>query len=162
MGDFYTEQLLKKKTVMTDVLIKIGMIAATVLSFFSIFIIPFAILIPVIFIAADVYVFRMLDLEYEYLYFNGDLDIDKIMSKSSRKRVFEVNMKDVEIVAPVGSDALRPFDNIRAKDYSSREAGRKLYKMVILTGGKKSAIIFEPNEAVLQGMQMISPRKVYF
>ena len=46
----------------------------------------------------DVFLFRRLDLEYEYLYVNGDLDIDKIMGKQKRKRVFSMNVNDLELL----------------------------------------------------------------
>ena len=44
-----------------------------------------------------------LDLEFEYLYVNGELDIDKIMSKVKRKRVGSFDISKAEMVAPVKS-----------------------------------------------------------
>ena len=41
MGDFYTEQLIKKKTDGKDIAIKILLIVLTVISFLSLFIAPF-------------------------------------------------------------------------------------------------------------------------
>ena len=79
MNDFYTEQLVKKKTTGTSIVVKCVMIAVTVASFFVTLFIPFGIILPVILILADVFVFRSQNLEFEYLYVNGDLDIDKIM-----------------------------------------------------------------------------------
>ena len=46
------------------------------------------------------------DLEFEYLYVNGELDVDKIMSKTKRKRVARIDMDKVELIAPLKSLSL--------------------------------------------------------
>ena len=97
MSDFYTEQLIKKQTTGKDRMIKILLILLTVVSVLIIFIFPFGIILPVALIALDVFMFQRMDVEYEYLFVNGDLDIDKIMHKARRKRVCSVNINDVEM-----------------------------------------------------------------
>ena len=87
MGDFYTEQLVKRQKASSTTLIKAILIILTVLSVVLIFMIPFGIIGPVVMIALDVFLFRSMDVEYEYLFVNGSLDIDKIMSKSRRKNM---------------------------------------------------------------------------
>ena len=83
MGDFYTEQLIKKQTTMKDVFIKAFLVAIAIVSVFVVLMFPVAIIVPIIVIAAVVFLIRRLDVEYEYLYVNGDLDIDKIMHKAN-------------------------------------------------------------------------------
>ena len=102
MSDYYTEQLVKKKADGKDIVIKILLIFCTVFSFFLVLLMPFLMILPVLLIVLDVFLFRRLDLEYEYLYVNGDLDIDKIMGKQKRKRVFSMNVNDMELLAPRG------------------------------------------------------------
>ena len=51
------------------------------------------------------------DLEYEYIFVKGELDIDKIMGKSRRKRCVVVDLESTEIVAPLNSHALDSFKN---------------------------------------------------
>ena len=103
MGDFYTEQLVKRQKASSTTLIKAILIILTVLSVVLIFMIPFGIIGPVIMIALDVFLFRSMDVEYEYLFVNGSLDIDKIMAKSRRKNMFSMEMTDLEMMAPSGS-----------------------------------------------------------
>ena len=86
MSDYYTEQLVKKKPEGKDIIIKILLVFCTVLSFFFVLLLPFLLILPVLMIVLDYFMFRRLDLEYEYLYVNGDLDIDKIMGK--QKSIF--------------------------------------------------------------------------
>ena len=89
MNDYYTEQLVKQKTKMSSIMVKAALIAATAVSIFIALMFPLAMILPVIMVVVDVVIFKRFDLEFEYLYVNGDLDIDKIMAKQKRKRVFD-------------------------------------------------------------------------
>lgn len=51
MSDFYTEQLIKKRATAKDMMIKIGLLALTVLSVLILFIFPMGIIAPVVMIA---------------------------------------------------------------------------------------------------------------
>ena len=86
MDDFYTEQLIKKQADSKDTLKKAGLIVLTVLSVLLVFAIPVGIIFPVVMIVVDVLVFSNMNVEYEYVFVNGDLDIDKIMNKIQKKK----------------------------------------------------------------------------
>lgn len=160
MSDYYTEQLVKRKAPGGTVVLKGLLILVTVLSAALVVMIPFAIIVPVIMVCVDFFVFRNMDLEYEYLYVNGNLDIDKIMAKSKRKRVFEMNVNDMEVIAPAGAPELRQYQGLKSDNYSSNTAGATLYEMVVIQNGTKKKIIFEPNAVILDGLRMLAPRKV--
>lgn len=160
MSDYYTEHLVKQKPTVKTYAMKAALIVVTILSFFLMLFIPFGFLIPVIMFFVDVFMLRRLDLEFEYLYVNGDLDIDKIMAKQSRKRVFSTNVKDIEIMAPVGYAELKPYENLKTIDCSSAMPNHKVYGLVANYKGQNVKILFEPNETILQGMRMLAPRKV--
>ena len=74
MDDFYTEQLIKKQADSKDTLKKVGLIALTVVSVLLVFVIPVGIILPVVMIVIDVLMFRNLNVEYEYVFVNGDLE----------------------------------------------------------------------------------------
>lgn len=160
MGDFYTEQLVKKRTTMKDTFIKALMVALTIVAVLTVFLFPFGMILPVIFIVADVFIFRRLDVEYEYLYLNGDLDIDKIMHKEKRKHVFSANVNEMEVLAPSGSPELHAHREAKTLDFSTGNQGVKTYEMVVVSSGQKKRIIFEPNEAIVEGVRLLAPRKV--
>ena len=159
MGDFYTEQLVKRQKASSTTLIKAILIILTVLSVVLIFMIPFGIIGPVI--TLDVFLFRSMDVEYEYLFVNGSLDIDKIMAKSRRKNMFSMEMTDLEMMAPSGSPELRPYQGLKGTDYSSGMPGADTYELIVVNNGEKKKIIFEPNKTVCEGMKMLAPRKVF-
>ena len=157
MGDFYTEQLVKRQKASSTTLIKAILIILTVLSVVLIFMIPFGIIGPVIMIALDVFLFRSMDVAYE----NGSLDIDKIMAKSRRKNMFSMEMTDLEMMAPSGSPELRPYQGLKGTDYSSGMPGADTYELIVVNNGEKKKIIFEPNKTVCEGLKMLAPRKVF-
>ena len=81
------------------------------------------------------------DLEFEYSYFNGDLDIDKIMAKQSRKRVFSTDMESMIVVAPAGSIELQPYKQLKGIDYSSNTGNGKVYELVTNCNGRKVSVL---------------------
>ncbi|MDE7038627.1 MAG: hypothetical protein K2O98_11935, partial [Lachnospiraceae bacterium] len=125
MNDYYTEQMVKKQTDMKDIAIKAVLAAATIVSFLIIMMYPIGLILPIAMIALDVFIFGRLKVEYEYLFVNGDLDIDKIMNKSKRKKQFSMNVADMELLAPSDAVELRQYQNARVLDFSSRSGQGK-------------------------------------
>jgi len=161
MGEFYTEQLVKQRPTGATTIKKAGLVAAIVVSVFIMLLNPVLIFIPAIVIWLAMFLFKRMDLEFEYLYFNGDLDIDKIMGMQARKRVFSTNIKEVDVVAPTGSVELQQYRNLKAMDFSSKEEHAKTYELVTTYKGQKVRVIFEPKEKIVREMQLMAPRKVF-
>jgi len=161
MGDYYTEQLIKKVVSIKDIMIKAGLITATALVLLVALMAPIFGALFIVMIVLDVILFRRLNnVEYEYLYVNGELDIDKIINKAKRKRMFSMNISDLEIIVPSGSADLNSYKNIKILNFSSMRRKSKTYEMILIKGGEKLRVIFEPNQAILEGMRMLAPRKV--
>ena len=87
MNDTYSELLIKKEVTAKDKMIKVLLIALIALmAVAGILITPLAFIAAIALGIAAYFVFPNLDLEFEYVYVNGELDIDKIMAKMKRKR----------------------------------------------------------------------------
>ena len=161
MGDSYTAQLVKQKTRPKTMLKKFGLIVARVISILLVCVIPFLAILPVIAIVVIGFFWKRWScLEYEYIYYNGEIDIDRIMGMESRKRVFSTSAKDMEVLAPTGSIELQPFQNLKVFDYSSN-SGNATYELVAKAKDQNVRVIFEPNDTILQGMKYYAPRKVF-
>ncbi len=163
MSDLYIELLVKKKRTATDTVLKTLLIALTVIAFLAgLLITPLALIVFVGLLVLDYFKLPGFDLEYEYLYVNGELDIDKIMSKQKRKRVGSFDMKNVEMVAPVKSHELDYYRNGKVKvvDYSSGEENANVYAMLVKDDKEQKMVLFEPNQAILDDMRRIAPRAV--
>ena len=126
----------------------------------SLTIISFVITGRPIVIAAVVFLIRRLDVEYEYLYVNGDLDIDKIMHKAKRKRIFSTNIDNMELLAPEGNEGINQFRNAKVVDYSSGSADARRYVLVVADNGQVTKLVFEPNDDIIEGIFLMAPRKV--
>ena len=165
MSESYVELLVKKKKTPKDSILKGLMIAGIVILVLIGLVIPL-VLIAAIALGVLAY-FKMpgLDLEFEYLYVNGELDIDKIMSKVKRKRVGSFDISKAEMVAPVKShelDYYRQSKDLKVVDCSSGEENANVYGMVIKDEKGMKLVLFEPNQEILDDMRRIAPRKVKF
>ena len=60
---------------------------------------------------------QKLFVEYEYQFTNGEIDIEKIIEMKKRSKVVTFNIKEVGLLAPEGSDAVKDYSN-KPKCYS--------------------------------------------
>ena len=157
MSDLYTEVLVKKQQTGKDKVIK------GVLIFFTVLFAAAGIMMNVI----VVYIFiPKLSVEFEYLYVNGELDIDRIYSQSRRKRAASYELSNMEILAPYQSHQLDSYKNnqsIKRYNYSSgiEGQGHKPYAFVISKDNTMQMVIFEPDEVMLKDIRNRAPRKVF-
>ena len=160
MGDFYAEKLVQRKKTGKDILVKCLMIALTVLAVFTVPFLPFGIILVLLMIGLDILVLRSLDVEFEYQYINGDIDIDKILHRERRKNVFSANIRDMELLAPAGTPQLDGFRSSSVYDFTSGSGSGPVYEMIIAADGTVSRVLFEPGEKMVEGIWMQAPGKV--
>ena len=104
MTDLYSELLVKKEQTVKDQAIKILLIFFIVFTAIAgLLLTPLAWVLTIALGVAAYFVMPLLDLEYEYVFVNGELDIDRIASKSKRKRMKSFDLAKMEIMAPVNS-----------------------------------------------------------
>lgn len=102
------------------------------------------------------------DIEYEYLYLDKEIVVDKVLKKSKRKRVATYELEKIEIFAPIKSYHLDNFKNRQAKvvDISSGVENMPDKRYVFFYNGEQK-IIIEPNEELVKIMKNVAPRKVF-
>ena len=160
MGEFYTELLVKRKAGAKEKLMKVLLIVMVLLSLPTVLMYRFGVLIVVAVVAFAVFMFSRLDVVFEYLYFNGDLDVDIIYRKMKRKKIFSMNVSEMEMLAPINSIEVKHYDKLRTFDYSSGTRNGSEYVMIVSKNGQKGRIIFEPNEKIVEDLFYKAPRKV--
>ena len=162
MNDLYKEILIKKRATGTDTLKKAGLIALTaLLALGGLFIHPLLLIAAVAAGALTWFIVTGLDLEYEYLYVNGDLDIDKIMNKQRRKRAASYTVETMELIAPTGSHELDQYSQRAAlKDFTSGDPDAKSYTAVYAGEGGLQMVKLELDDEVIADLRRIAPRKV--
>ena len=102
------------------------------------------------------------ELEYEYLYLDKELTIDKIMSKQKRKKVRDIDLSRMEYICPINSHQLDPYKsrNLKVSDYSSREENARVWVIIYKDQNGDELIGIEPNEELLKAIKTVYPRKV--
>ncbi|MFQ8690181.1 MAG: DUF6106 family protein [Blautia sp.] len=166
MGDLYAECLVKREKSGRDIMVKGGCVAGVVLLVLAgMFLFPLFLIIAVIAaVLAYLFVFPRTDVEYEYLYVNGEMDVDMIFSKSKRKKAGVIQMDQVDLVAPLHSHRLDYYNsNTRMKvvDYSSGDDQHRRYGMVARLGQETCKVILEPDDNLGQLMIKSAPSKVF-
>ncbi len=116
----------------------------------------------VVLVVAMIYFFPKLNVEYEYVFVDGQIDFDRITGKAKRKTLLRIDMEQTEIIAPQGSHALDGFTYVQLinKDFSSGDKNVKPYIIIASVEDKKYRIAFEPSEKMLAMMKQKSPRKI--
>ena len=167
--DIFMEKLVTRKKTLTDHLITAGIIIAAALLIMVVLSIPILaqLGLSLIVAAGIAYLgYRLItsrNIEYEYIVTNGDLDIDVIISKRKRKRIFSANCREFDIVSPVKSSHFdQSVQNIRNRiDASSSRDSPDAYFVTLNYNGEKTLVIFEPTEKMLNNFRFYIPRKVF-
>lgn len=154
------EILVKRKT---PVVMKITVYVLALLAVFLIYMFGIlAILFSIVAGALAWFVATRSNVEYEYTYFDKELDVDVIFSMQKRKHIATYDLAQLEVLAPRGSYHLDAFKNrdVKTKDFSTQfpENEKNVYVMY-LAGSEK--VIFEPTPELVKTIANIAPRKVF-
>lgn len=162
MDDVSIEYRVEREKKGSDTLIRAGGIAATVIFALLSFFVNAVFMLPAIgCIVACVVFFPRLNVEFEYLFVAGELSIDCIYAKKSRKNAANYPMNDVELISDEKNDRLSMYNNInrRVVDFSSGAEGAKRYVIVCRVNGGLDYAIVEPGEEIIEAIYDRYPNK---
>lgn len=163
MSDAYVECLVEKKASPAGRFFTVLLWATAALCLLAAMAGIFWAAIPMLAAAAGAYFVNLnTRLEYEYLYLDKELTVDKVMAKSKRKRVGAYSLDRMEILAPVNSYHLDNYKNraVKVKDYSiGQELQPDLRYAMYYEGGEK--ILLSPSPEMIKLMKSAAPRKVF-
>lgn len=162
MNQSYAEAGVKKKDTTLTLVLRILLILGIVVGVLVMLLGSFFTIIGVAIGAAMVFLFPRLNVDYEYVFVDGQIDFDRIIGKSKRKTILRIDMEQVDIVAQQGSHALDGFTHVQmeTKDFASGNKEIKPYIIIASVEDKKYRIAFEPSEKMLAVMKQKSPRKI--
>ena len=166
MGDVFLEQIVKqqksfKEILRNGVIIIIGLLLAIGLFFllftpfkFKEYLGMFVFLILAGVVYYTWYIVSGLNLEFEYIFTNGEIDVDKISNKRKRKRMTTVRVSQASA-----------FDEFDCSTFDKRAYAHVYNASVFLKGqgnyilvyanrdGETCCLIFTPNEKMLEAIK---------
>lgn len=166
--DTFIEKIVMKRKGLPDNLITAGIIfGALILIMLSLSIKVIAQLGIGLFLIAGIgyLAYRLItsrNVEFEYIVTNGEIDIDKIISRRKRKRIFSASCKEFDILSPVKSNSFsQSVQSIKNRiDASSSIDSQDAYFATLNYKGEKTLLIFEPDERMLNNFKIYIPRKI--
>ena len=163
VSETYVECLVARKPTFARNFVKTLLIMLTVIFCLIGFVFVPGFLVAILTGVGAYFAYMNAEIEYEYLYLDREVSIDKIMAKSKRKRAAVYEMDRLEIIAPVNSHQLDSYRNRTVKktvDYSSGKVENPDKRYVMIYEGNIQ-IIWEPNAEMLKAIRTIAPRKVF-
>lgn len=163
MNESYKELLVKRERGMKEAVMRIACIVPTVLLVLLAFTGNLIIFIAAVACGVLTYfVFQWTDIEFEYLYLDKEITVDKVMAKTRRKRAAVLDVNKIEIMAPENSNQLVYYKNRQVK-ITDLSAGhdlpdQKLY-MVYYEGNQ--CYLMNLDEDFIKTVKLIAPRKVF-
>ena len=102
------------------------------------------------------------NVEYEYLYVDREISIDKISGQKRRKTIEKLNTEKIEILAPVNSWHLDEYKNrqLKQKDYSIGYEAQPDQRYVLIYNNE-ARVLLSPNPAFVAAVKSVAPRKVF-
>ena len=164
MNDTYVEVMVAKKKNPLLPVARVGLYGLAVACFLMSFVGGGVFLVGTIAFALVAYfVLPNFDLEYEYLYLDKEISIDKIMSREKRKHAYTVDLNRMDFMARSTSHELDSYRarNLKVLDYTSGMEDAVVYTIVYEAEGEGCVLVnIEPNEEMLGAIRTVFPRKV--
>ena len=100
----------------------------------------------------------LFNIEYEYIITNGTMDIDKIINKSSRKRMASFELSNVTRLEKLNPHTLNTLDR-KTLVYACNENDSDAFLLVAEREGKSSVTaIFAPDERIKGAVEKFAPK----
>ena len=168
--DIFVEHLVKKKRTGKDfVKILACLVGVLIILMFLPVVLMIKLVGPIAFTACIglIYLlYRLItatNLEYEYCFTNGALDVDKVINMRSRKRLLEVNARKIDMMASNKNREFKRYldDSTTKKVYACTHIDDEGVYFVIFPGKDgRTMLLFNPNDKIKEGFRRYNPQKV--
>ncbi len=170
----FMEKIVRKKKESADYIKIAGIVAAVVVVCFLclVFIQYVAAFSPLLIIGSiwgAWWLISSMNKEYEYIVTDNYLDIDCIVAKRKRMRVFSGDVKECEFCAKTNTDYFKDYSkrNIKVLDFAPTADSKANYFLVTKNNAKKAKtkgstvlVIFEPEDRMMQSLRKFGPSKI--
>jgi hypothetical protein len=172
MDEVFMEKIVQRRKTSKDYLKIVGLLMAFTIFLFVIVLLgnvaPFLMtFIPFLLFGGGYgvwYLMSSMNREFEYIVTNGDLDIDTIIARRKRKRLYSGKSKDFELMAKVGGDEYREAQKGSRKllDCSSSIDSPNNWFILTEYKGQKLMVIFAPDDRMLKSLKRFNPSRIKY
>lgn len=164
MNDAMYEQLVARKPKAYDIplriLVILVIVAVALFGMLFVGMISFIVAVILAFLAYY-FIFPKLNVEYEYIILNHDLQVDVIYNKAKRKRLQNFDIQSAEIIAPKGSPRLNSYKPDKIYDYSSGNPSAEAYAIMLPLDQKNACVYIEPDQKMIDHMKQWMGMKMF-
>jgi hypothetical protein len=166
--DVFVEHMVKKQSTTQEILLKIfyavaGLAICAACLYFSMFAQLLGMILPLLGFGAIYGAYILItnmNVEYEYIVTNGEMDVDKIMAKRRRKRLLTANARNFE-----------EFGVYHHADHQSKQYENRVYACESLTAPNsfyavfkhrtlgRTLLVFTPDDRVIEALKTFVPRQ---
>lgn len=161
MMDVFVEQIVAIKKMRKDFAAYAGIIllALMLMLIGYIFLTPIFIAVVAVVIFGAYKLFLRFNIEYEYIVTNGTMDVDKIIAKSSRKRMISFDISSIQRIEKYNGVLPTDIENdcVFFCNKNDNNAFIVCYKE---EGKQQKTFVFAPNEKVREAIKSILPRYI--
>ncbi len=173
--DYFAEYMIRRILTGTDKLLRaLYVLAALVLTvliaFVALYTGRFMVMVWFLLVVALWYgcyqLIRRQNIEYEYVFVNGELEVDVIYAKSVRRNLVRVRVADITHCARRDDARFdKEYDNVPAHllliSAVSNKPGAKVYYADFLYNAERTRLLFEPNKKILDMMRKYNPKRIH-
>lgn len=162
MNDAYVECLVRSAKSGKTKVLKVVLIVLAVAFALAMFAVPASLLLAILSGVGAYFAHLFSCVEYEYLYLDREITVDRILAQSGRKRVATYSVDRIEVFAPIGSWHLDAFKNrdVKTTDYSIGEERQPDGRYVMYYEGG-ARVLFSPTQEFVKALMNVAPRKVF-
>ena len=163
--DNYIEYMVKRRKSPLDYAYVLGILLAGLIVFY---LSTYLILIPTVMLLLVVgtiyYAYKLttrINMEYEYLIVNYEMDVEKIIGGRSRKKIDTINLKRIEDFGFLnGTDEKKYLNNSAYKKvYACADKQNGCAFIAYSAGNGKKLLFFTPNEEMVEYIKKVNPGK---
>lgn len=162
MNGLYTETTVKKYTSFkTKLGITMWIIATLYLFVFTLFTsgMSLKLLVLINIILMIVFIPNMVNKDYEYIFCDGQIDIDVIKRKRKRKHLKRYDLINADLFAPIGDPKIKDYAIEWKKDFTSGRGGQNVYGIIFRFNDRYALIKLEPSLKMIWMAKQKMPRK---
>ena len=164
--DNFCEQIISvkntpKKSLMKFIMTFIIVLIGVAVFFFTWLFMSLFIALPVLvgIIALGVFLLNSTNYEYEYIFTNGEIDIDKIVAKRKRKRLLNVEVKNFSAFGKL-DEVINKKDSLTKIFFDDGVAENTFFAEFNCSETGQTRLFFSPNERLLNNIKTYLPRNL--